>query len=134
MTLIPFVNVYIASLGRTLNVCMPCIEGTHMSYGVNHQKFKDSEDAYGRCGCKNVTVEGGNAKCMCNPHSPELVKVIDNFRAALKKGRMLAQSHMEELGESIDASDFIGDNLCSTYCQEVVRKVVNIISEEQGWK
>ena len=126
-------QVFVPELKTTLPVCKPCIEGSHLSYGIDHTELKDDPIAVGRCGCKNVPYEGSQTQCACNPHSEEIERAIFHFREALEMGRNYAQMHMQELGEESDASDFIGDNMCCKYESSTIDEVIKYIKEEQGW-
>lgn len=129
-----FFEIFVPGLnGGRIQICESCIRDNHISYGINHQEFKDEPDAEGRCGCKNVPYEGSNTQCMCNPHSDEIVMAINHFREALVEAEKLTQIHMEEMGECMDASDYIGDGLSGKHEIGNVLEVIKYIKENQGW-
>lgn len=68
-----------------VNVCQSCLDGEHLSYGVDH---RDGED--GRCDCKNVS-EDGKSQCGCNPDWPELMEAIENYDAEVHCTRLLKE-------------------------------------------
>ena len=64
-----------------VNVCKSCLDGEHLSYGVDH---RDGDPNH--CGCKNVGVDRANGEskkttqCGCVPDWPELDDAIENYR------------------------------------------------------
>ncbi len=72
---------------RWVPVCGSCLEGKHLSYGMDHMpktKLNDDEDL-SRYGCKNVgKIDGKEVQCGCNAEFDELLEVLKKKKAACR--------------------------------------------------